>query len=50
MKPFCVVTINELHLDGYTWLGNNCKESFKRAVHGSGGVGLFIRDSSQSIS
>ena len=36
---------DELHLDGYTWLGNNRKELSKRAIRGSGGVGLFIRDS-----
>ena len=36
---------DELHLDGYTWLGNNRKELSKRAIRDSGGVGLFIRDS-----
>ena len=36
---------NELQLDGYTWLGNNHKALSKRAIRGSGGVGLFIRDS-----
>ena len=33
---------NELQLDGYTWLGNNRKALSKRAIRGSGGVGLFI--------
>ena len=36
---------NELQLDGYTWLGNNRRALSKRAIRGSGGVGLFIRDS-----
>ena len=36
---------NELQLDGYTWLGNNRKALSKGAIRGSGGVGLFIRDS-----
>ena len=35
---------NEIHLEGYTWLGNNRKQISKRAIRGSGGVGLLVKD------
>jgi len=34
---------SEIHLEGYSWFGNNRKQVSKRAIRGSGGVGLLIR-------
>ena len=35
---------NEIHLKGYTWIGNNHKQISKRAICGSGEVGLLVKD------
>ena len=34
-----------IEIDGYKWLGHNRQHISKRAVRGSGGVGLLIKDS-----
>ena len=33
---------HEILLEGYTWLGNNRKAISKRAIRGSGGVGILV--------
>ena len=34
-----------LHIDGYTWIGHNRESLHVNACRGSGGVGLFVRNS-----
>ena len=34
----------EASFEGYKWFGNNRKSIHKRAVRGSGGVGVLVRE------
>jgi hypothetical protein len=36
---------NGIDIEGYTWFGNNRKLISRKAVRGSGGVGILVRDS-----